>query len=167
MSSRYEFNVTQASVSKQLYYMPSTFYIVKLPLALGTIIFSIELKPYWHSHMTMTKPYWGINMDFWHSLIVIWRKGIVYLFDFYSFQHGWVDLRIVMRPWYPMYFTLDSGHKTAKCQKKKMMGYQNMEQLGFLSVSIKQTKMTSSGPGVGIVHGCQGDLIIDRYPRSF
>ena len=48
-----------------------------------------------------------------------------------------------------------------------MMGYQNMDQLGFLPVSIKQTKMTSSGPGVGNVHGCQGDLMIDRYQISF
>ena len=51
--------------------------------------------------------------------------------------------------------------------EEQRMGYQNMEQLGFFPVSIKQTKMTSSSPEVGNVHGFQGDLMIDRYPRSF
>ena len=34
-----------------VYYMLSTFNMVKLPLALGNI--SIRLNPYWHSHKTM------------------------------------------------------------------------------------------------------------------
>ena len=42
--------------SKILDYMPSIFYIVKLPLALSNI--STGLNPYWHSH-------------FWHCLIVM------------------------------------------------------------------------------------------------
>ena len=57
-------------------------------------------------------------MDFWHCLIVMtqWNRA---LFRFYLFQHGWVDLRIVMGPCFRMYFTLNSGHKIAKCQKNK------------------------------------------------
>ena len=42
------------------YYMPSTFYIVKLPLALGNI--SIGLNPLWHSHMTMPKIHIGASL---------------------------------------------------------------------------------------------------------
>ena len=47
------------------YYMPSTFYIVKLQLALGNIFHSTESISI-QSHDDAKNPYWDINMDFWH-----------------------------------------------------------------------------------------------------
>ena len=47
------------------YYMPFTFYIVKLPLALSYIFNLIESKMA-QSHDVAKNPYLGINMDFWH-----------------------------------------------------------------------------------------------------
>ena len=70
------------------------------------------------SHDDAKNPYWGLIMDFWHCLIVMTNRNHA-LFPFYSFQHGWVDLRIVMRPCFTMYFMLNSGHKIAKCHKNK------------------------------------------------
>ena len=58
------------SCIKIIYYMPSIFYIVKLPLALGNILNWIESKMA-QSHDDAKNPYWGLNMDFWHSLIVM------------------------------------------------------------------------------------------------
>ena len=52
------------------YYMPSTFYIVKLPLALGNI-FNWTESIMAQSHDDAENPYWGLIMDFWHCLIVM------------------------------------------------------------------------------------------------
>ena len=105
------------SCIKIIYYMPSTFYIVKLQLALGNIFHWTESKLA-QSQDGAKHPYWGINIDFWHCLIVMTYRNRA-LFRFYSFQQSRIDLRIVMRPCFPMYFTLDSGHKLAKCLKNK------------------------------------------------
>ena len=51
-------------------YMPSTFYIVKLPLALGNIFIWTE-SIMAQSHDGAKIPYWGLIMDFWHCLIVM------------------------------------------------------------------------------------------------
>ena len=50
--------------------MPSTFYIVILPLALGNI-FSWTESIMAQSHDDAKNPYWVLNMDFWHCLIVM------------------------------------------------------------------------------------------------
>ena len=95
--------------------MPSTFYIVQLPLAVG-VIFHWTASILAQSHDDAKTPYWGINMDFWHYLIAMkYRDRALFRFD--SFQHGLVDFTIVMRPCFLMYFTLDWGHKIAKCKR--------------------------------------------------
>ena len=43
------------------------------------------------------------------------------------------------------------------------MGHQNVEQLGFSPVPVKQT----TSPEAGKVHECQADQMIDHYPGSF
>ena len=53
-----------------VYYMPSTFYIVKLPLAHGNIFNWTEFIMA-QSHDDAKNPYWGLIMDFWHCLIVM------------------------------------------------------------------------------------------------
>ena len=63
LSDLFEFN-------KKIYYMPSTFYIVKLPSALGNI-FNWTESIMAQSHGDAKNPYWGLNMDFWHCLIVM------------------------------------------------------------------------------------------------
>ena len=50
--------------------MPSAFYIVKLPLALGNI-FSLTESIMAQSHDDAKNPYWGLIMDFWHCLKVM------------------------------------------------------------------------------------------------
>ena len=50
--------------------MPSTFYIVKLPLTLGNI-FNWTESIMAQSHDGAKNPYWGLIMDFWHCLKVI------------------------------------------------------------------------------------------------
>ena len=55
---------------KKYFYMPSTFYIVKLPLALGNI-FNWTESIFAQSHDDAKNPYWGLIMDFWHCLIVM------------------------------------------------------------------------------------------------
>ena len=57
-------------VDNNNYYMPSTFYIVKLPLALGNI-FNWTESIMAQSHDGAKNPYWGLIMDFWHCLIVM------------------------------------------------------------------------------------------------
>ena len=52
------------------YYMPSIFYIVKLPLALGNI-FNWTESIMAQSHDDAKDPYWGLIMDFWHCLIMM------------------------------------------------------------------------------------------------
>ena len=54
----------------RFYYMPSTFYIIKLPLALGNI-FNWTESIMAQSHDEAKNPYWGLIMDFWHCLIVM------------------------------------------------------------------------------------------------
>ena len=46
-----------------VYYMPSTFYIVKLPLAHGNF-FHLTTSILAQSHDNAKYPYWGIKMDF-------------------------------------------------------------------------------------------------------
>ena len=46
-----------------LYYMPSAFYIVKLPSVLGNI-FNWTESIMAHSHDDAKNPYWGLIMDF-------------------------------------------------------------------------------------------------------
>ena len=58
------------SSNDSFYYMPSTFYIVKLPLALGNI-FNWTESIMAQSHDGAKNPYWGLIMDFWHCLIVM------------------------------------------------------------------------------------------------
>ena len=50
--------------------MPSTLYIVKLPLALGNNFYLTE-SIMAQSHEDAKNPHWGLNMDFWHCLIVM------------------------------------------------------------------------------------------------
>ena len=50
--------------------MPSTFYIVKLALALGNI-FNWTESIMAQSRDDAKNPYWGLNMDLWHCLIVM------------------------------------------------------------------------------------------------
>ena len=57
-----------------IYYMPSTFYIVKLPLALGNI-FNLTESIMAQSHDDAKNPYWGLIMDFWHCLKVMTYKN--------------------------------------------------------------------------------------------
>ena len=57
-------------VINAFYYMPSTLYIVKLPLALGNI-FNWTESIMAQSHDDAKNPYWGLFMDFWHCLIVM------------------------------------------------------------------------------------------------
>ena len=45
--------------------------LVKLPLSLGNILHWTESILLAQSHDDAKNPYWGINMDFWHCLIVI------------------------------------------------------------------------------------------------
>ena len=52
------------------FYTPSKMYIVKLPLALSNI-FSFTESILVQSHDDAKNPYWGINMDFWHCLVVM------------------------------------------------------------------------------------------------
>ena len=54
----------------RLYYMPSTFYIVKLPLALANIFHSAE-SIMAQSHDGAKNPYWCLILDFWHCLVVM------------------------------------------------------------------------------------------------
>ena len=62
------------------YYMPSTFYIVKLPLALGNI-FNLTESIMAQSHDDAKNPYWGLIMDFWHCLKVMTYKNPVHFFE--------------------------------------------------------------------------------------
>ena len=66
--------------------MPSTFYIVKMPLVLGNIFHWTDFILA-QSHDDDKNPYLGINMDFWHCLIVM-TYGNCVLSRFDSFQHG-------------------------------------------------------------------------------
>ena len=50
--------------------MPSTFYIVKLPLAFGNI-FSWTESIMAQSHDDAKNSYWSLIMDFWHCLEVM------------------------------------------------------------------------------------------------
>ena len=52
------------------YYMPFSFYIVKLPLALVNMFHWTE-SILAQSHDDAKNPHWGINVDFWHCLIVM------------------------------------------------------------------------------------------------
>ena len=63
-----------AKCNKKNYYMPSTFYIVKLPLALGNI-FNLTESIMAQSHDDAKNPYWGLIMDFWHCLKVMTYKN--------------------------------------------------------------------------------------------
>ena len=54
--------------------MPSTFYIVKLPLALGNI-FNLAESIKAQSHDDAKNPYWGLIMGFWHCLKVMTYKN--------------------------------------------------------------------------------------------
>ena len=66
------------SIYNNFYYMPFTFYIVKLPLALGNI-FNWTESIMAHSHDDAKNPYWGLIMDFWHCLIVMtFRKRALF-----------------------------------------------------------------------------------------
>ena len=49
--------------------MPSKFYIVKLPLALGNIFIWPE-SIMAQSHDDAENPYWGLNIDLRHSFIM-------------------------------------------------------------------------------------------------
>ena len=69
LHQRFVFIVGQVSITFS-YYMPSTFYIVKLPLALSNI-FNWTEAIMAQSHDDAEKPYWGLIMDFWHCLIVM------------------------------------------------------------------------------------------------
>ena len=69
-----------------IYYMPSAFYIVKLPLALGNIFHWTE-SILEQSQDGAKNPYWGINMDFWHCLIVMTYRNHA-LFRFYLFRQS-------------------------------------------------------------------------------
>ena len=80
-----EMGATQM-LSNTIYYMPSTFYNVKLPLALGNSFHRTE-SILAQSLVDSKYPYWGINMDFWHCLIVMTYRNRA-LFRFFSFQHG-------------------------------------------------------------------------------
>ena len=60
-----------------IYYMPSTFYIVKLQLALGNI-FHWNESILAQSQDGAENPYWGINMDFWHCLIVMTYRNCAF-----------------------------------------------------------------------------------------
>ena len=71
--------------------MPYTFYIVKLPLALGNI-FNYTESIMAESHYDAKNPYSGLIMDFWHFLIVITYRNRAF-FSIrtrlgYSFQHS-------------------------------------------------------------------------------
>ena len=66
--------------------MPSTFYIVKLLLALGNIFYWTE-SILAQSHDDTKNLNLGINIDFWNCLIVVMYRNRA-LFPFYSFQHG-------------------------------------------------------------------------------
>ena len=118
--------------------MPSTFYIVKLPLALGNI-FNWTESIIARSHDDAENQNWGLIMDFWHCLIVMtYRNRALFRLELGS---TWLSrFRIVMRPCFPMYFTLDSSHKIAKCQKKKNETSEIGTDLGFSPVSVKQTQ---------------------------
>ena len=59
---------------KYYYYMPSTFYIVKLLLALCNI-FNWTESIMVQSHDDAKHPYLGLNMDFSHCLIVMTYKN--------------------------------------------------------------------------------------------
>ena len=50
--------------------MPSTFYIVKVQLALGSI-FNWAESIMARSYDDAKSPYWSLNMDFWHCLTVM------------------------------------------------------------------------------------------------
>ena len=54
--------------------MPSTFYIVKLPLALGNI-FNWTESIMAQSYDDAKIPYWRLNMDFCHCFIVMTYKN--------------------------------------------------------------------------------------------
>ena len=56
--------------------MPSTFYIVKLPLALGNIFHWTE-SILAQSQGGAKSPYWGLIMDFWHCPIVMTYRNRV------------------------------------------------------------------------------------------
>ena len=58
--------------------MPSTFYILKLQLALGNI-FNWTESIMAQSHDDAKNPYWDLNIDFWHCLIVMtYRNGALF-----------------------------------------------------------------------------------------
>ena len=61
------------------YYKPSTFYIVKLRLALGNI-FNWTKSIIAQSHDNAKTPYRGINMDFWPCLIVMTYRNCALFF---------------------------------------------------------------------------------------
>ena len=63
-----------------------------------------------------------------------------------------------------MYFTIDSGHKIAKCQNNKNGTLEHGTVGLFASFGLTK-KMPS--PEAGKVHGFQADRMIDRYPGSF
>ena len=70
MSGKRHIDRCGAEVNMIVYYIPSTFYIVKLPLALGNI-FNWTESIMAQSHDDAKNPYWGLIMDFWHCLIVM------------------------------------------------------------------------------------------------
>ena len=53
-----------------LEFIASTIYLVKLPLALSNNFYWTE-SIMTQSHDDAKNPYWGLNMDFWHCLIVM------------------------------------------------------------------------------------------------
>ena len=73
------------------YFMPSTFNIVKLPLALANIFNWTEYIMA-QSHDEAKNPYCGLNIDFWHCLIVMtYRNRALFLNGTrlgYSLQHS-------------------------------------------------------------------------------
>ena len=75
------------------YYMPSTFSIVNVPLALGNI-FNWTESIMSQSDGDAKNRYWGLIMDFWHCLIVMtYRNRALFRLELgYLSQHGLVDL---------------------------------------------------------------------------
>ena len=68
-SQRFQ-KICKPLVFYRFYNMPLKIYIVKLLLALGNIFNLIE-SIVAQSHDDAKNTYWGINVDFWHCLIVM------------------------------------------------------------------------------------------------